>query len=234
MLGEKEKAKDKNIALRKRQQIEKAGRTMFIWVAASSAVVGIAAVVSVSLFQQLLFNQKVIHEKNVTVGNLHSNNETANKLKDNVRVLNTNQNLLNTPRLEGAEPISAVLDALPSQPNSLALGASLEQRLLKVDGVNIESLVVDPISGIEGDSSASSSEDLGEGQIGFRFTVTAAESNIDALRGVLRNLEASIRAIDMTSITIERQGTRISLSGQGHAFYLPEKKVELTEKSVQP
>lgn len=229
-----EKDKDKNAALRKRQQIEKAGRTMFIWVAASSAIVGVAAVLSISLFQQLLFNQKVIHEKNVTVGNLRSNNDTVSKLKDNVRVLNTNQNLIDTPRLEGAEPISVVLDALPSQPNSLALGASLEQRLLKVDGVNIESLVVDPISGIEGDSSASSSEGLDENQIGFRFTITADESKIDALREALRNLEASVRAIDMTSITVERQGTRISLTGQGHAFYLPEKKVELSEKSVKP
>ena len=49
---------DKNVALRKRQQIENANRTMFTWVAAAAAVVGISIVISVSLFQTIDFQPK--------------------------------------------------------------------------------------------------------------------------------------------------------------------------------
>ena len=51
------------VALRKRTQIAKANRTMFIWIAVASALIGTAAVVSIFFFQQLVYNEKVLAEK---------------------------------------------------------------------------------------------------------------------------------------------------------------------------
>ncbi|HRJ06671.1 MAG TPA: hypothetical protein PK096_02075 [Candidatus Saccharibacteria bacterium] len=223
---------DNTPALRKRQQIENAGRTMFLWVAGAAAIVGISAVLSLSLVERITFRQEVIGEKNKTVDTLKKNNETVETLKQQVRVLNTNPALNATPRLAGTEAISVILDALPANPNSSALGASLQQKLLNVSAVSVDSLTVNPIAGVEDTGEESSSESGGENEITFQFAVTA--SNASSLKQVLRNLEKSIRVIDLTSVTIEQQSSRITLNAEGRAYYQPETKVELKEKSLRP
>lgn len=225
-------ATDKNVALRKRQQIENASKTMFLWVAGAAAIVGIALVLSFSLFERISFNQRVISEKNDTATTLHKNNETIEELKENIRVLNTNEALVDTPRAEDSEPISAILDGLPSTANSSALGASLQQKLLVSGGVSIDSLTVDPIAGVEDDEDGDSG--AGDNEITFQFVVSAGAGQADGLKQILRNIEKSIRVIDLTSLTIEQQNDKITLSAEGRAFYQPEKDVKLTEKVVRP
>jgi heme exporter protein D len=223
-------------ALRKRQQIENANKTMFLWVAIAAAVIGIAAVVSVSLFNRITFKQSIITEKNKTISTLQKNNKVAGELKKQVRILNTNQALLDTPRIEGSEPLSVILDALPSTANSSALGASLQQKLLNVDTVSIDTLVVDPISGVEntGENTVATSSD--SNAVTFRFAVSTAAGNEAKLQEVLRNLERSIRVINLTSVSIEQQGQggKITMSAEGEAYYQPASSVKLKEKSLRP
>ena len=225
-------------ALRKRQQIENAGKNMFLWVAAAAALVGLCAVLSVSLFERITFKQEVINQKNETVGRLQDNIKIADSLKEQVRVLNTNQALLNTPRLDETEPLSVILDSLPSKANSSALGASLQQKLLNANGVSIDALTVDPIAGVEdnGEGTTVASDTIGENQIGFRFAVSTASGPgaADRLKDVLKRLEKSIRTIDLTTVTIEQQGNRISLNAEGKAYYQPATTVELKDKSCRP
>lgn len=223
--------KTKNVAIRKRQQIESANKVMFTWVAAAAVIVGVASVVSVSLYERLTFNQKVINEINTTVGVLRENNSVVEDLKDNVRLRNTDQALLSTPRIGSAQPISVVLDALPSNPNSSALGASLQQKLLQVNGLTIESLTVDPIAGVEDSGDGATDE---SSSITFKFVVSASANNTAAITSVLDNIERSIRPIDITTLSVERQSDRITLSADGRSFYLPEKKVELKTKEIKP
>ncbi len=225
-------------ALRKRQQISKANRTMFLWVAGVSAIVGIAVVVSIFLSQKLMFNEKVLGEKGKTVDILKHNNSVVDELKKNVRVLNTNQALIDSRAAGEDEPVQVVLDALPSDANSSALGASLQENLLKAPDITIESLVVDPVFGVESNtesntSSSSSSAATGN-VITFRFSVSTQASKIDALKTLLQRLESSIRTIDITKVVIETQGSRAVLSADGVGYYEPAKTVELKEKTVRP
>lgn len=62
-----------DVAARKRSQIAKASRTMFLWIAATSALVGVAAVVGLFLGQQLFYNEKVLAEKQKTASTLKQN-----------------------------------------------------------------------------------------------------------------------------------------------------------------
>lgn len=228
---------DKDAALRKRTQITKASRTMFIWVAGVSIVLGFAAVGSVFLVQRIFFNERVLAEKNITISTLDSNNKNIPELEAQVRVLDSNEALSTVKASATDQAVQVILDALPSEANSLALGASLQNKLLAgVSGLTIESLQVDPVAGIEtltgstSTVSASPISAVAEPQISFRFAVSGNEA---ALKEVLTRLERSIRAIDIITMTIETQGTSRVLTVQARAFYEPARIVELKDKVVK-
>ena len=228
-------------ALRKRQQIANANRMMFLWVAAVSVVVGIAAVVSIFLVQKALFNEKVLAEKAKTASTLVNNNKVVDELKNQVRILNTNQSLKDSMAPGETQPVQVVLDALPSEANSSALGASLQEKFLNDSALKLESLNVDPVAGVESDSdqnvqdaSSTSTTSAGANEITFRFVVSSDVANANALKDLLQRLERSIRTIDITSLAIETQGTRLVLTVDGHAFYESAKSVDLKDKTVKP
>lgn len=227
-------------AIRKRQQIANANRMMFLWVAAVSVVVGVAIVISLFLVQKLLFNEKVLAEKAKTASVLSENNKVVDELKNQVRVLNTNQALKDSMVPGENEPIQVVLDALPDKANSSALGASLQEKFLNDPALKLESLNVDPVAGVESqtdenvqDASATGAA-TGENQITFRFAVSTDIGSVGVLKDLLQRLERSIRTVDVTSLTVETQGTRVVLTVNGHAFYEPAKSVELKDKTVKP
>ncbi|HET8884640.1 MAG TPA: hypothetical protein VFM68_04175 [Candidatus Saccharimonadales bacterium] len=225
-------------AIRKRQQIANANRMMFIWVAAISAVVGVAIVGSVFLFQKALFNEKVLAVKSETAKTLRENNEVVPELKDQVRVLNTNQALKDSMTTNQDQPIQTVLDALPADANSSALGSSLQEKFLNDPALLVESLNVDPIIGIESQDLANvedaDDDEASTHEITFRFSTSVDINNASALKNLLQRLERSIRAIDIIALEIETQGNRLLLTVEGRAFYEPAKTVELKEITVKP
>jgi hypothetical protein len=208
-------------SMKKRQIIANSNRTMFIWVAIMSAVVGISVVVGYFLIQQIVYKAKVTAKLDTTLSTLRENNKNAQVLVENVRVLETNDALNSAKAQPSEKALQVILDALPADANSLALGASLQQNLLVgIDGITVDSLSV-------------SSTDDGtavEGQIPFTMTVRANDAN--ALRDLLRKLERSIRIIDIDSFSLEKGEKDYSMSIQAHAYYQVAKQIQLTQKVV--
>jgi len=218
-----------DMAMRKRQQIASSSKAMFIWVAAASVVVGFALVIGWFLTQQIIFREKVITEKNKTVTILQNNNKAATGLIDNVRVLETNPALNATKTQPNERALQVVLDALPADANTLALGASLQNRLLgSVVNAKVESLSVTQV----GDSTSTTASHGAVQSIGF--TAVVSSSDINAIRDVQKKLESSIRTIDIDSLKIEKSDASVTMTLQGHAYYLPERDLTLTEKVVKP
>lgn len=223
--------------VRKRQQIAAANRTMFVWVAAASVVVGAAAVAAVFLAQKGLFNEGVLGEKAKTDSVLAKNISVVDDLKDAVRVMNTNQALHDSMVPGETQPIQVVLDALPSEINSSALGNSLEKKFLNDPALDLETINVDTVAGVESQSEdfngevAPSTDDTTAKQVHFSFTVNVDAANVNALKDLLQRLERSIRAIHVNAITIEGEGNRISMTVDGSAFYEPATSVELKTKT---
>lgn len=229
------------VALRKRQQIANANRMMFMWVAAVSAVVGISIVGSIFLFQKATFNEEVLSIKSKTASTLRANNAIIPELENEVRQMNTNQALIDSMAPNQTQPIRVVLDALPSDANSSAFGASLQEKFLNDPALRVESLTVDPVIGVESQTAANVEDaaTVSEGaesvnEITFRFSVSADLANASALKDLLQRLERSIRAIDLITLKIETQGNRLVLVVEGRAFYEPAKTVNLQEKTVKP
>ncbi len=227
--------KPNDVAIRKRNQIAKANRTMFLWIAAASVLVGAAVVVSIFFAQQLIYNEKVLAEQAKTVSTLRHNNSVVEALQDEIRVLDANADLAKAKANDTDQAIQVILDALPSDANSLALGASLQNKLLAgIPGLQpIQMLQVTPVAGIEGgdeDAAVDESVEVVENSINFSFAVIGTEQ---ALQQVLSNLERSIRTIEVTGLTIENQpdgGLLMTVSAR--AFYEPEVKLELKDKAV--
>jgi len=228
----------KDTALRKRTQISKANKVMFIWVAAASALVSFALITSFFLGQKLIFNEKVLAEKSKTVATLNQNNKVVSDLETQVRVLDTNTDLASVKANESDQTIQVILDALPSDANSLALGASLQNKLLAgIQGLTIETLQVDPVQGVESLSDTGDVQDASatgastDNIVTFSFSVSG---NQDQLKQVLTNLERSIRTITITRLQIENEGTTQVMTVQAKAFYEPVKNVTLYNKVVKP
>lgn len=227
----------KEVALRKRQQIAKANRTMFLWVAGVSVIVGFAAVGSIFLVQKLAFNQKVINEKNNTVSVLTKNNAAVAELEENIRLLDTNEGLNSAKANPDDKALQVILEALPADANSLALGSSLQDKLMKgIDGLTLESLNVTPVAGIEVSSDgavqdASTTVEEGQNQITFNLV---ASGDANALKALLERFERSIRAIDITNLVLEQANGKLTMTIDGHAFYEPARTIELKDKVVKP
>lgn len=224
----------KDTALRKRTQISKANRTMFIWIAIASAIVSLAVVISIFLVQKLTFNEKVLAEKSKTVSVLQANNRVIPDLETQVRVLDTNQALATAKAKDEDQTVQVILDALPSDANSLALGASLQNKLLAgIPGLTLDTLQVDPVIGIEALSATvqDAAATAVDNQITFRFSVIGDQN---ALKQALTNLERSIRAIDILSMQIESQGGTQVMTVSARAFYEPAREVKLYDKVVRP
>lgn len=228
--------KPNDVAIRKRTQIAQANKTMFIWIAVASALVGSALVVSYFLAQKAVFNEKVLFEKNTTVSNLDNNVKVTPALQSEIQVLDTNQALIGNKANENDQAVQVILDALPSEGNSLALGASLQNKLLAgIPGIDsVESLQVDPIAGVESLNTTDvvdASTAAGANEISFRLVV---KGNQDAIKMVLQNFEHSIRLITINSLQIETQANGQLLTIQAKAYYEPAKTIGLQTKVVKP
>lgn len=210
-------------ALRKRQQISSANRMMFIWVAAGSGVVGIALVLSVFLVQQLWFNEKVLLKKNETVSSLDKSLEAVDPLREAIAVRNTDQALLDSRANESDKALQVIIDALPDSPNTAALGASLQNVLVPGQGIQLETLKVDPL----GEESAGA-------PIEFSFSVSTGRESIGELRNLQQRLERSIRALNVTSVLVETSATRATMTVKGEAYYEPARTVGLGTETIEP
>jgi len=223
----------KDASIRKRSQIAKANRMMFLWVMITSVVVGFALVGSLFMVQKLLFNEKVLSEKNKTIATLNNNNNNIEELKSQIRVLDSNSALSSIKSDPSDQPVQVILDALPSDANSLALGASLQTKLLNnINGLTLDALQVDPVDSETSIDLGVSSALIDQPSISFRFSVTGSET---ALKEALSKLERSIRSIDVVSLRIESKGTDSSImTVQAKAYYEPARVVELKDKVVKP
>ncbi len=211
---------------KKRALIAESGKTMFIWVAAMSAVVGMCVVLAYFLWLQLSFRTKVVNAKNDTVQILKDNNAAVDELKNNVRVLETNSALASAKADPDEKSLQVILDALPADNNASALGASLQQKLfadinkLTVESMNVGGEVTDGTTSESGNT--------------ISFTATVSSSDINAFKDLLTKFERSIRVIDIDSLTVESSDDKYTMTITAHAYYEPAKKIELTKEVEKP
>lgn len=210
------------------QQMQRANRRMFLWVTIASVVVGVCVVVTIVLGQRILFANKVIAAKVKTEKTLKNNIAALPQLRDNLRVMDTNDSLKAVRLNDTDRPIQSVLDALPADANDTALGSSLATKIVgAIPGVTLESITIEPV-GEEPEL-----DGAGLGEMNFTLAVSVGANNMDAFRQLLARTEKSIRVFEFTGVSIESTGTRQVMTLTGKAFYAPAKTVQLQDKVVR-
>ena len=226
-------ANNKDVAVRKRQQIDSSRKTMFVFVAGAAFLAGIALVISIFLIQQIVFHSKVIIEKQSTIFRLDKNLESVDELKKNVRVLETNSALNSVKANSENSALQTVLDALPDNPNADAFGASIKNKFVDtVEGLTLDNLSVTPPNS-QGEESEGNNSESADSSNTLSFSLEVSGS-ADKLRELLTKFERSIRVIELKSFEIHTSEDKLSLTIQGVAYYEPAQKIHLEKKVVKP
>ena len=221
--------------MRKRQQIATISRTMFLWVAGASIIVAFALVGSIFLTKQLLFNQKIIIEKNKTADTLNKNISSAKTLNRAVNQLRADRNISRVPASTAtSNNLDKILDALPYEGDYVGLGSSLQSTLL--GGIAIESLTVDATAGDELSASGidlAALETMGDTQpITFTFKVSGSDAELKTL---LARLNSSIRPMKILNMKLEAAGPdKLDATVQALTYYQPKKTFQLQEETIKP
>ena len=213
--------------LKKRQQIESANRTMFIWVAIAAVAISVCVVTSQFFFQKFLYNNRVISAKVKAADTLKQNIANAKQLKQNVDALVGNQDLASVKLNQGDPNTKSVLDALPSVQDPTALATSLQQAILSRSSVVIENISVAQTTETDPSAATADSQPLEQP---FSVTVTGS---YDKIRTMIADLERTIRPIKILSMNMSGEDADMRVSIDAVTYYQPTKTTNIKQEVVK-
>lgn len=254
---------DKKFALSKYTGIAKARQTVFFAVAGASVVTAFAGVSIYFIAQNIIFNSKVLSEQGKsieTIKSSHKNitnpdNGVEKKAKELQASLDAREGLRDLiPGNEGSS-LRLIVDALPAEPNTAAVGSSLNQHILSGLPIKIESIRVEPVSSekanqktveltsaqkrqLERDPNKEDKVSRNLKPINFTFAVSAENNgdkdpNVNVLNEVLKRMEKSIRTFRIDNYKFEYTKKNATLTISGQAFYLPKYDLSLKNKEIK-
>ena len=220
--------------VKKRQQIAGTRKEVLMWVAIASAVVVICLVIGMNIFQRIQYQMKVNTEISKTAKTMEANVEAIDGLIKNVNDLRANR-LLTAPGLKADDStvFQVVIDALPTENDSVSLSSSLQNKILNRSGVTIEQISVD------GESSSSSNDDdeittsnveFPVAQpINFRISIVGT---YESIKQTLADIERTIRPIIINSLEISGTDDRLTATIQATTYYSSNVNFQVGEKEV--
>lgn len=220
--------------VKKRQQIAGTRKEVLMWVAIASAVVVICLVVGMNIFQRIQYQMKVNAEISKTAKTMESNVKAIDGLIKNVNDLRANR-LLTAPGLKADDStvFQVVIDALPTENDSVSLSSSLQNKILNRSGVTIEQISVD------GESSSSSNDDDEVTTSNVEFPVAqpinfriSIVGTYESIKQTLADIERTIRPIIINSLEISGTDDRLTATIQATTYYSSNVNFQVGEKEV--
>ena len=245
--------------IKKRQQITNTRKQVFTWVALAAALVVICLVVGWNLMQRINYQNKVNRDVGKTAQTMHDNVEAADKLIKNVNALKANA-ALSLPNLKADDStvFQVVIDALPTEDDSVALSSSLQNKILSKSGVTIEQINVDTTeSDSSSDSSSSSSSSSGSSSSSSGSSSSSSKSGVskaddiqfpvakpitfrvslvgsfDSVKSALQDIESTIRPITITKLTIDGSDDKLNATIEAQTYYSSKVNFKLGKKEIQ-
>lgn len=128
----------------KQQQVESTRKTMLIWAAAASITLVVCIMVGINLLKRINYQRRVNDELTKTESTLSNDVSSIDDLITNVKKLSSNNNLTSLVKDDSSNnAYQIVIDAMPTEYNSLTLRAGIRDKVLSGTGVSIESITTD-------------------------------------------------------------------------------------------
>lgn len=216
--------KEKEVAIKKYNAINRANRTMFTFVAIASVILGAATVGIIFLSQKISFKGKIIGEQTKTLTAIDKSSDNVDELIKKVKLLRTNSALSSVKKIEGANNLQAVVDALPKVGNAAALGSSLSDEILAVPGLSVESINIDPIAA---DNSTSSASSASSGS-----TATSASATTVNSSGAETSISEAVKSVGF-SISVSAKSGKSGDGKDRKASEIIQEFLKRMEKSIR-
>jgi Tfp pilus assembly protein PilO len=222
-----------NETVSKRQLVDKADQRMLIAAGVGAFIVIFCLVAAQALFSQMLYQNRVASAKKATLKQLNVNVAAVDTLEQSYKTfVGTSPNLIggsaNGTGSQDGDNAKIILDSLPSAYDFPALASSLEKMM------NTDSVHIDSIGGTDDEVAQSSAAGTGSPQpvaVPFQFT---ASGSYDAIRQLASHLEASIRPIQVQTMTITSTGNNgLSLSVTAQTYYQPAKVFSIGSETIK-
>lgn len=218
----------KATGLKKRQAIDHASRTMLMWIVIASVAVSFLLVGAQFLYQQFVYNARVLSVKGEAADTLADNLENIEELKKAFGPLDAGTN----PHVNS----TTVLDALPRELDTSAFGTSLQQVIAPRSGVTL-----DTVQFSDGASEVSLADEEDEDsevldpeatprEIGVALTVVG---NYEQIAAFVRDLQISIRPIKINNMTITGSDANTRAAINLTTYYQPTKGVVIVEEELE-
>lgn len=216
----------KRSSLTKRRLIEASGHKMFYWVAGASVVLAFALVALQFIFQDFMFNNKIIDAKAKTAQTLSKNFTTADELTKSVNsVVVSDENLAKNRSFDRQDNIGVVIDALPVEATVTSLPAAIQTVIVPRSGVSLVS--------ISTPSEVTAFEDATEiAPVESEYSVEVA-GNYDAIKAFLQLLERSVRPIHIMSIDLTGTDGAMRASITLKTFHQPAIVYQLKDEVIR-
>ncbi|HSH18084.1 MAG TPA: type 4a pilus biogenesis protein PilO [Candidatus Saccharimonadales bacterium] len=216
----------------KRVGIDKTNSRILAIVGGAAFLVVFFLVASIALFQQMMYQNRVISVKKKAVSQLEQNVQASQDLMSAYQAfVSTPQNIIGgNPEGTGPQDGSnakLVLDALPSSYDFPALTTSIEKLLID------QKVKIQGITGTDDAVNQQATVATGSPEpIEMPFEVTVG-GDFQAIQGVIRALERSIRPVQVQTVDVTGDRQDLTMKLTAKTYYQPEKTLNITKKVVK-
>lgn len=202
-------------AMNRREQVKKAGSTVFIVAALASVIVMFSAISMKFLWEKKSYNDRVIGAKTAARDNIETNLNNLAKLSDQF------------PQLETSASTNSktILHALPPTYDYAALASSIDY-LATLSGVASNTSIGEDIS-----ASALNSAPISQ-PVELPLSLQV-RGNYDSIKQYIFNLERSIRPIHIKSVSYSGSNDSLEATIEAVTYYQPARSLDVQKQEVQ-
>lgn len=231
----------KTTSARKREQIDNIQKQLVMWLALAGSAAVLAIILTMNISQKISYQLKVNSELGKTKETLESNVKAINQIKSSVNALASNDNL-NLENIKGDDStaLQVVLDALPTENDQESLGSSLQAKVFSRSGAALSKFSFDDSSsasastttstGSTSTATAGSTLTQQAQPMGFSATING---NTSGITDTLKNLQNSIRTINVNSMQISGSDNNLEAKITANAYYSPKVEYKSGTKTVE-
>lgn len=215
----------------KRIGVDKANARIFMIIAGASFLVVFFLVASYSLFGELNFRNRVINNKKAAVEQLKLNVDSSQKLVKSYRVFTAAETNFIAGSANGTGPQGGsnpkiTLDALPSKYDFPAFTTSLEKLALD------QQVTIDGITGSDDEVAQAGQSSNSPAPVEIPFEIKLTGDYI-SIQKAIDSFDRSIRPIQIQTMKINGDQTKLNLTITAKTYYQPEKTLKIRMKDIK-